>query len=92
VFVVSGELILITDAGEQRLTAGMCAGFPKGKADGHHLVNRSAAPATFLEVGDRTWPDAAHYPDDDLHAKPRGEGSADFGFFHKDGRPYAPGE
>ena len=38
-YVVSGELTLITDAGRQLLGAGMVAGFPAGKADGHHLVN-----------------------------------------------------
>src|SRR5262245_47133833 len=38
VFVVAGEVVLIIDAGEQRLSAGMAAGFPKGCADGHHLV------------------------------------------------------
>ena len=54
VYVVEGELVLVTDAGEQTLHAGMAAGFPAGKADGHHLINRSAAPAVYLEVGDRT--------------------------------------
>src|SRR5262245_40022519 len=28
IYVVSGELTLVTDGGEQVLTAGMCAGFP----------------------------------------------------------------
>src|SRR3954465_13859841 len=45
VYIVSGELVLVTDAGEQVLTAGMCAGFPAGKEDGHHLVNRSQSDA-----------------------------------------------
>src|SRR4029453_15490927 len=40
VFVVEGEVVLRTDQGEQVLTAGMCAGFPAGVADGHQLVNR----------------------------------------------------
>src|SRR5262247_3785297 len=54
VFVVAGEVVLVTDGGEQRLTAGMAAGFPKGRADGHHLLNRSGRDALLLEVGDRT--------------------------------------
>ena len=33
VFVLEGEVVLITDAGEQLLTAGMCAGYPAGKRD-----------------------------------------------------------
>src|SRR5262245_61475673 len=44
VFVLSGEVVLRTDAGEQLLSAGMCAGFPAAvdgrPGDGHQLVNR----------------------------------------------------
>src|SRR3974390_3102526 len=40
VYVISGELVLITERGEEMLRAGDCAAFPKGAADGHHLVNR----------------------------------------------------
>src|SRR5512142_1965965 len=39
VYVLEGEVVLVTDAGEQRLTAGMCAGYPAGKRDGHHFLN-----------------------------------------------------
>ena len=66
VMIVSGELTLVTDAGEQVLTAGMVAGFPAGVADGHHLINKSDADATYLEVGDRTPLDDVDYPDIDL--------------------------
>lgn len=85
VYVVSGELVLITDAGEQLLTVGAAAGFPAGKADGHCLANRSTADAVYLEVGDRTPGDAGNYPDDDLVAR-----SIDgaWKFFRKDGTPY----
>ena len=82
VYVVEGELVLVTDAGEQTLHAGMAAGFPAGKADGHHLINRSAAPAVYLEVGDRTAGDEVHYPDVDLFV------ASDFSFHHKTGEPY----
>jgi uncharacterized cupin superfamily protein len=85
VYVVSGELVLVTDAGEQLLTAGLCAGFPAGKADGHHLVNRSAHDAVYLEVGDRTPGDGADYPDDDLVARAVAGG---WQFTRKDGSPY----
>ena len=50
------------------MTAGMSAGFPAGVENGHHLLNRSAAPAVYLEVGSRRPGEEAHYPDDDLHA------------------------
>ncbi len=70
IFMLSGEVVLITDAGEQLLTAGMCAGFPAsadGKTgDGHQLVNRSAEPAVYLEVSNRDPRDSAEYPDVDL--------------------------
>jgi uncharacterized cupin superfamily protein len=85
VYILEGELVLVTDAGEQTLTAGMAAGFPAGKADGHHLVNRSQRDAVYLEVGDRTPGDGAHYPDDDLVALAVPGG---WTFTHKDGRPY----
>jgi uncharacterized cupin superfamily protein len=57
---------LITNEGEQVLRPGMCAGFPKGVSDGHHLVNRSDAPVLFLEVGSRSGADAAYYSDIDM--------------------------
>jgi len=44
----------------------MAAGFPAGKADGHHLVNRSAGDAFLLEVGDRTAGDEVDYSDIDM--------------------------
>ena len=85
VYIVSGEVVLVTERGEQRLTSGMCAGFPAGKADGHHLINRSPRDAAFLEVGDRIPGDEAAYPDDDLVALALERG---WQFTHKDGRPY----
>ena len=84
VYVLEGELTLITDAGEQLLRAGMAAGFAAGSGDGHHLINRSDAPARYLEVGDRTAGDAVVYPDVDLDLP---VDIAD-GFLHKDGTPY----
>ncbi len=67
VYVLSGEAVLVTDSGEQVLTAGQCAGFPAGVADGHCIVNRSDAPVLLLEVGSRDDLDEVHYPDTDLH-------------------------
>jgi uncharacterized cupin superfamily protein len=85
VYIVSGELVLVTDTGEQLLTAGMCAGFPAGVANGHHLVNRADRDAVYLEVGDRTPGDGATYPDDDIVAKAVAGG---WQFTRKDGTPY----
>ncbi len=86
VYVVQGELTLITNEGEQQLVAGEMAGFAAGVANGHHLVNRSGRPAVYLEVGDRTFPDRADYPDEDLVCVPTAEGSRRFE--HKSGQPY----
>ncbi|MCP5367331.1 MAG: cupin domain-containing protein [Hyphomicrobiales bacterium] len=86
VYVLEGELVLVTDAGEQVLTPGMAAGFPAGAADGHHLVNRTNAPAVYLEVGDRTAGDEVDYPDIDMLLRRDGDGRARF--VRKDGTPY----
>jgi uncharacterized cupin superfamily protein len=66
VYVLEGEVVLRTDAGEQRLTAGMCAGFPAGSRDGHQLVNRGDRPAVYLEISNRDPRDEAHYSDPDV--------------------------
>ena len=67
VFIVEGEVVLVTDAGEETLRVGDCAGFKAGSADGHHLQNRSNQEALVLEVGSRRPDeDAVFYPDIDL--------------------------
>ena len=66
VFVLEGEVVLRSDAGEQALGPGMCAGFPAGSRDGHQLVNRSGRPARYLEISNRDPEDSAEYPDVDL--------------------------
>jgi uncharacterized cupin superfamily protein len=85
VYLLEGELTLITDDGERILTAGMCAGFPGGRPDGHHLVNRSDRMAIYLELGDRNETDRVDYPDIDMKLhKENGR----YVFTHKDGNPY----
>jgi uncharacterized cupin superfamily protein len=69
VWIVEGELVLVTDAGEQVLRPGTAAGFPAGQQDGHCLINRTERDALYLEVGDRTPGDLPHYPDDDFGAR-----------------------
>jgi uncharacterized cupin superfamily protein len=83
VYVLAGELALVTDAGEEVLGTGDCAAFPKNTPNGHHLINRSSAPAMYLEVGTRAGGDVCHYPDVDLHIDDS-VGS----YTHKDGTPY----
>lgn len=86
VYVLDGELVLLTDAGEQILRAGMVIGFRAGDPDAHQLVNRSDRPATYLEVGSRDPRDVASYPDEDLVARQTDAGQ--WYFLHKDGRRY----
>ena len=85
IYILAGEVTLVTNAGEQILKSGMAAGFPAGEADGHHLINRSNAVVEYLEVGDRTPNDVVTYPDNDLTAK---DNSGVWVFAHKDGSPY----
>lgn len=85
IYVLAGELTLVTDAGNQILTPGMAAGFPAGEANGHQLVNHSTAIALYLEIGDRTQGDCVTYPDADLIATASQQGWV---FTHEDGSPY----
>jgi uncharacterized cupin superfamily protein len=82
IYVVSGEVVLVTDAGEEILRAGDSAGFKAGDKDGHHFQNRSSTDAVILEIGTRIEGDAAYYPDIDLVAPPGP------GYTHRDGTPY----
>jgi uncharacterized cupin superfamily protein len=85
VYVIEGELALVTDAGERVIRAGQCVGFPAGHRDGHQLVNRSGKPVVYLEIGNRDSEDSVEYPDVDLQWNaPDARGK----YSHKDGRPY----
>jgi uncharacterized cupin superfamily protein len=86
VYIVSGDLVLVTDAGETRMRAGMVAGLKAARPDGHHLINRSDAPATYLEIGSRIAEDEVVYSDIDMELRRRPEG--DHVFVHKNGEPY----
>ena len=85
IYVLSGELTLITDEGKSILQAGQAAGFPAGVANGHCLYNHSDEVSTYLEIGDRILNDEVNYPDDDLIAQATEQG---WQFTHKDGTPY----
>jgi uncharacterized cupin superfamily protein len=86
IYVIEGEPILMTNAGETQLRPGMCAGFKAGSGDAHHLLNRSGGDIVYLEVGDRNPGDTVIYPDDDIGRAltPAGERI----FVHRDGTPY----
>jgi uncharacterized cupin superfamily protein len=87
VYILEGEAVLVDDAGEHVLKPGMCAGFKSGVPNGHKLVNRSAGPVTYLEIGTRSTVETAHYPDPDVDMKAvKVDGK--FKLFRKDGTPY----
>ncbi len=82
VWVVEGEVVLVTDDGEELLGPGDCAGFKAGVANGHHLQNRSTRDALVIEIGTRNPEDATDYPDIDLRLNKAQ------GFMHRDGKSY----
>ncbi len=85
IYVLDGEITLVDDAGAHLLQPGMCAGFKAGVANGHKLVNNTATPATYLEIGTRSADELATYPDADMIGiKENGT----FRFTRRDGTPY----
>jgi len=82
VYVLSGEVTLVTDSGDEVLRAGDAAGFKANDGNGHCLQNRSAQDATVLEIGTRAPQSMAYYSDIDMIAQPGGL------YAHRDGTPY----
>ncbi|MGH7813443.1 MAG: cupin domain-containing protein [Candidatus Binataceae bacterium] len=85
IHVLSGEVVLVTDGGEELLHAGDAAGFKAGDSNGHCLQNRSAADAQVLEIGARIPEDVGYYSDIDMIFTGRGKSAP---FTHRDGTPY----
>ena len=85
VYVLAGEVVLVTDQGEEILSAGDAAGFPANEGNGHCLQNRSGRDATVLEIGTRVPGDSAFYPDIDMVAPADGKPAI---YTRRDGTPY----
>jgi len=85
IYILQGNPVLLTDAGETPLAPGMCAGFKAGTGNAHHVLNRTNEEVIYLEVGDRSAGDSAEYPDDDLQAAVT---DGKWQFAHKDGTSY----
>lgn len=83
VYVVAGEVVLVTNDAEELLRAGDCAGFKAGDANGHHLQNRSGVDAVVLEIGSRAEADGVFYSDIDMMIRPGTDG-----YVRRDGTPY----
>ena len=82
--VTAGVCTLVDDHGETELRPGDCAAFPAGDANGHHLINKSDADASFVVVGTRTPTEVGYYSDEDMMVTFEGE---TFTFTRKDGSP-----
>jgi len=81
VVMLSGEAVLIEDDGETVMQAGDIAAWPKGSTNGHHLVNRSDRPCTFVAIGAGA-NSGGGYSDIDLKF------THDNRYVHRDGTPY----
>ena len=79
--MLSGEAMLVEDAGETIVRPGDCLAFPAGRQDGHQLQNRSDADCVFVVASAGPASDSGAYPDIDMVFTPEG-------YFHRDGTPY----
>jgi uncharacterized cupin superfamily protein len=86
IYLVEGEPVLVTNAGETILRPGMCAGFKAGDGNAHHLSNRTMRDVVYLEIGDRNPGDTVVYPDDDIGRALAPDGARRF--VRNDGTPY----
>jgi uncharacterized cupin superfamily protein len=87
IYVLEGEVTLVTDGGAELLRAGDSAGFKAGDANGHHLQNRSNAAVRILEIGTRLPHDGAFYSDIDMIVPP-----GTVSYARRDGTPYPRAE
>ena len=79
--MLSGEAVLVEDAGRTVLRAGDVCAWPEGLADGHHLINESSSDCSFIAVS--AGPDlGGEYPDIDMIW------DSNDTFRHKDGSAY----
>ncbi|OIQ26899.1 MAG: transcriptional regulator [Alphaproteobacteria bacterium MedPE-SWcel] len=84
VMVTAGTLVLVDDHGAHEMQPGDCAAFPKGDANGHHLVNKSDMRASFLVIGTRTATETAYYSDLDMKVQVADD---TYSYTRKDGSP-----
>ena len=78
--MVAGEAVLVEDEGRTLLKPGDVCAWPKGVANGHHLINESDADCVFVAISGG--PDTTGwYSDIDMWWTPEG-------YLHRDGTPY----
>ncbi|HXQ53238.1 MAG TPA: cupin domain-containing protein [Stellaceae bacterium] len=86
VYVLAGDVTLVTDDGEEVLRPGDAAGFKAGDANGHCLRNQSDREALVLEIGTRVAGDCGYYSDIDMVAPADAQPAL---YTRRDGTPYA---
>jgi uncharacterized cupin superfamily protein len=79
--MLSGRAVLVENDGETEVVAGDILAWPKGIENGHHLINRSDEPCSFVCVSAGVQ-ESGGYSDIDMMW------TADGKFVHKDGTPY----
>ncbi|MCB1338010.1 MAG: cupin domain-containing protein [Maritimibacter sp.] len=85
-YVLDGTATVVDDAGPHDLGPGDACAWPAGEANGHHVVNRSHAPCSFLVVGTRAATDTVHYADIDKIRIRHEDGREDL--IRRDGSPF----
>jgi uncharacterized cupin superfamily protein len=85
--VLQGDVVLVTDKGEEAMGPGDSAAFKAGVRDGHCLQNRAKKDAVLLVVGSRNDEDHGEYSDIDM-VFTAGRYSGKARHLHKDGTPY----
>jgi uncharacterized cupin superfamily protein len=83
IYVVAGEVTLVTDTGAEVLGPGDAAGFRAGDPNGHCFQNRSDRDVVLLEIGARVPGDGANYSDIDMMNR-----AGQTTYLHRDGTPY----
>jgi uncharacterized cupin superfamily protein len=86
VYMLEGEVVLIENESETVLKAGDAAGFKANIRNGHHLINKSARDAVYLEIGTRSKHERAEYSEVDMVMTRDDTGGH---YSHKDGKPYS---
>jgi len=84
VVLLEGEAVLVEDEGETVMRPGDVAVFPKGVANGHHLVNRTDQPCRLVAIG-RAPAGLCYYSDIDMMVDPSRDDNM---YTRKDGTPF----
>ncbi|MCT2398102.1 cupin domain-containing protein [Novosphingobium mangrovi (ex Huang et al. 2023)] len=79
--MLTGEAVLVEDDGRTVLRPGDVCAWPKGATNGHHLINESDAPCSFIAISAGNRSGTGAYSDIDMKFDAAG-------YYRKDGTPY----